>query len=542
MRVVALAVCYLWASAAAAQAHPAPGGPPAYRISGIVVDAATQVPVARAEVILADRQEIEAVAGEDGRFTFDGLAPGKYVLAARARGYVRELYQQHQNFTTSIAVGSGLDSTHLVFPLHRQAVIRGRITDDRGEPVRGAPVELVVSEVSWGKRHESGRQATTNDLGEFRFSGLRAGRYRVSVLANPWYARTPMNHPELLYKQSGAANIGVIPLLDVAYPPTFYPGVTNPGSAGDIAVAPGETADASMQLQAVPAVHLHLTGVPLANKETLAVHVRYRDASLARIVVVPSAVPVGPGEYEVDGLASGDATVLLSRGSGSDSIAVINAALTPGDDTLDASAAPVSVPVSGVVVLPSGLVVPAESTVNIWSSDVPPFSSALAKDGSFSFPSVATGEYNIDVALPHKDAYIQSLSAEGAEASGRRLSIEGSAQVRVRIVVGIGRAQLSGVAMRDGKPAAAVFVLLVPASPGYAESDARMDQSDSDGTFSLGEVAPGSYLLLAITDGWDLEWDKTEVLRPYLEKAQHLEVAANETRSVVVQAVARLQP
>ena len=68
------------------------------------------------------------------------------------------------------------------------------------------------------------------------------------------------------------------------------------------------------------------------------------------------------------------------------------------------------------------------------------------------------------------------------------------------------------------------------------EEDSRMDGSDSDGTFSVGGVLPGDCVLLAIKDGWDLEWSKSEVLRPYLSAGQKTSIAANQSVKVTVSA------
>src|SRR2546429_104815 len=84
----------------------------------------------------------------------------------------------------------------------------------------------------------------------------------------------------------------------------------------------------------------------------------------------------------------------------------------------------------------------------------------------------------------------------------------------------LGQGQLSGVVQLDGKPAPGVMVLLVPKSGQEMEEDSRMDESDSDGTFSLGGILPGDYVLLALKDGWDLEWSNSEVLRPYLSAGE----------------------
>ena len=44
----------------------------------------------------------------------------------------------------------------------------------------------------------------------------------------------------------------------------------------------------------------------------------------------------------------------------------------------------------------------------------------------------------------------------------------------------------------------------------------RRDQSDSDGSFGLRDAAPGQYTVVAIEDGWDLDWTRPEVIGRYL--------------------------
>jgi len=45
-----------------------------------------------------------------------------------------------------------------------------------------------------------------------------------------------------------------------------------------------------------------------------------------------------------------------------------------------------------------------------------------------------------------------------------------------------------------------------PQDPSLNRGLFRRDQSDSDGSFSLRDAAPGKYTVVAIEDGWELEW------------------------------------
>jgi hypothetical protein len=56
----------------------------------------------------------------------------------------------------------------------------------------------------------------------------------------------------------------------------------------------------------------------------------------------------------------------------------------------------------------------------------------------------------------------------------------------------------------------------------------RRDQSDSDGTFSLNAIVPGRYNLMAIEDGWDLEWGNPDVLKKFLSSSESVEIAPHQ--------------
>jgi hypothetical protein len=205
-----------------------PQAPAAYPIAGVVVDAVTGTPVPRAELwTFAKNAEMKIIAGEDGRFRFTALEAGKYRLYGQAQGYVQEGYDQHGAFFTGIVVGAGLDSEHVVFRLHPQAVIHGRVTDDHGDAVRHASVLLFASSNARGRRARGVQlQTQTDDLGEYRFAHLFAGKYYVAVQAQPWYAQAGLKwRNETMQSGSSFRRIEVKldPTLDLVYPVTFYP-------------------------------------------------------------------------------------------------------------------------------------------------------------------------------------------------------------------------------------------------------------------------------------------------------------------------------
>ena len=88
-----------------------------------------------------------------------------------------------------------------------------------------------------------------------------------------------------------------------------------------------------------------------------------------------------------------------------------------------------------------------------------------------------------------------------------------------------GVGQVDGVALRDGQPFAGAMIVLVPRDPANNSPLFRRDQSDSDGTFTLPNVVPGQYTVVAIANGWDLEWGNPAALQPYLKGGEAVQVS-----------------
>jgi Carboxypeptidase regulatory-like domain len=512
---------------------------PAYRISGVVVDAVTGVPVAHAEVSISEgTDETKTTAGEDGRFIFQGLEAAKYPLFATAQGYVREGYNQHGGFQTAVAVGSELDSEHVIFRLHRQVIITGRVTDEHGEAVRQAQVMLFGTESTSG-RHARFVQAQmqTDDLGEYRFVRLQPGKYYVAVEARPWYAQTGFSYlPEQDSHSFRSINSGPSrdPSLDVVYPVAFYPGVTDEQAAGELNLTAGDKVEANVQLQAVPAVHVRLTNLPVSE---IAIQIGANEKLFGTLDMGLGVVSaqISAGEYEVAGLPPGDVKLIVNQGgSQGSSSRTIRTNVSEGE-TLDGAGTGATANVSGRVIFPAGDANPARGQVSLVGEDTLGTFAMLEKDGRFSFAPVQEGAYKVFVNLPVSDEYVGGVYATGAKASGREITIAGAGDVQLNITMGRGVGRVTGVAKVDGKPTASVMVLLVPEAGQNLREDYRLDQSDSDGTFALGGILPGKYSLVAIEDGWDLEWTNGSVLKPYLRKGETLQISANDQKKVVVE-------
>src|SRR5208282_5658944 len=118
------------------------------------------------------------------------------------------------------------------------------------EPVPNATILLFGSDASAGfARNFLVAQVSSDDRGYYRFAHLESGRYFVVVSAQPWFGSLAQAQRQIGADLSPEEKA----LLDVVYPTTSYPGVTDPASASSIAVKEGEGFTADLSLAAVPA-------------------------------------------------------------------------------------------------------------------------------------------------------------------------------------------------------------------------------------------------------------------------------------------------
>ena len=200
-------------------------------VSGTIVDAASGQPLAGALVSLAPTDDRDAgnsaLTGDDGRFAFENVAPGHYVLAAGRKGYVQQLYKEHDQFSTAIVVGPDLVTDNLRFELRRDASISGQMVDERNEPVRNARAILFHQRVRFGRQDTfREREVGTDDRGRYRFSHLPPGVYFVAASAQPWYAQRVTHQMVKQIDSNGRTTYQEFtngePELDVVYPVTFF--------------------------------------------------------------------------------------------------------------------------------------------------------------------------------------------------------------------------------------------------------------------------------------------------------------------------------
>ena len=522
----------------AQQPTPSSGGNlSAYRIAGIVVSKTDGHPLTRARVAITDarnsRKSQFVITAEDGKFAFDQLPAGKYSLAGAKRGFISAFYDQHEQFSTAIVTGAGVDTVNLILKLAPNAVIFGKVLDEAGEPVRHAQVTL------YADNHQQGRDqiltagnAQTNDLGAYEFPSLSPGTYFLSVSATPWYSTHP---PPSSAAQPGSGAGGnsetaVDRSLDVAYPLIYYPDATDADSAAPIPIAGGERLQIDLQLSPAPALRLrfrvpgdvqHGYSFPQFEQSTF-------DGST--FVQTTGDDMVSPGVVEINGLPAGHYNIRFSGQNGG--LRMNGVDLTKDNEQIDASAAEplgqvhVSAQTSGDVASLREFAVGLRGPGRMFAAV-----HKLDEKGQAQLEGVPPGRYGVVVWGARKPYSIAQMSADGAQVVGHTVTVTPGASVTLMLTLVSGNAEVQGIVKRAGKPFAGAMVVLVPKNPEGKGDLFRRDQSDLDGTFDLRAVVPGEYTVIAIENGWDLDWSQPGVIAAYARQGQliHVQETNGET-------------
>lgn len=510
-----------------------------FQISGVLVDTITGQPIHRAQVAIAPVTSRDTfstiVTAEDGRFVFHNLNPGKYTLTAQRRGYLTRSLNQHEQFSSSVAVGPDLDSNNLTFLLPPECAISGRIVDETGEPVDKAHVLLYQMENVNGEPGTRLRQrAFTDDEGLYHFGHLPAGKYFLAVVATPWYAQRPMAQDSSYSMFTGSGRGGGLyseqqgrSPLDVAYPITFYPGVTQESAATPVALKEGDQFTADMSLQPVPALRIR---IPAADRNAAEGRTNFSQlqSSLFGATAEPVAsetrvlhsgdldiVGIPPGHYQVEVYENRDGSRAVAKSGEVE-------ALAGGEVTLTHEISAVTI--TAAVQLDAAVASSPKGYLQLHNSKTQESASEpVSNAGEIEFKrTLRPGRYELSLNNAG-DEFIQAASATGGTLVGRILEIKGNAPVRLSVTIGHGEGVIQGVALREGKPLAGAMIVLAPSDPAHNQVLFRRDQSDTDGTFTLSSVVPGRYTLLALENGWNLEWMNPAVLKPYLAGGEALE-------------------
>ena len=337
---------------------------------GQVLDAGTDAPVAGAVVTLigfiAPAGQADAVlprsaeapgasaprlvmTNGDGYFFFRELPAGRYAVSAQAFGYVNQTYP----LRLVELIDSDRPAT-VSLRIAKHAAIAGRVLDERGEPVAGAPVSTLRRE------HIGGALAlrrvyvdtVTDDRGMYRLANLQPGTYVVGVLsatttlpaslaseidalasdrtaASELRSKLILNgvlrtdgeglrKDDLVLRRSGPVSPAAPDGKMLAYVTTFFPGTSTASEATVIALQSGELrsgVDFPLRLSPTVSVSGVVTGPggPMANLAVWLLPESAADASSFEPAGAANAVTDGAGAFTFLGVAPGPYVLRSTR-------------------------------------------------------------------------------------------------------------------------------------------------------------------------------------------------------------------------------------
>jgi hypothetical protein len=520
---------------ASALASHAQAGDTVYRLHGTVVDGVTGKPIPRALVESGD-QRLATMTGSDGKFAIDVSVPppsapakspnpdARIALIGMGSRYGGSLYVMAQkpgyiasNRQTPLALDDTLSSTNVEIKLMPAAVITGHVSSINIDDAAGVQVTLLLhGEINGDRSWRQAGSQTTNAHGDFRFTNLRPGEYTLVTAQWQGDQPTPPRHAPISQR----------------YPPTFYGDAHNLTGSTKFQLRYGDTTTAEF--------HLHL-----ATFYSVTLPVTSTSPNMpvnARIVGEESFAnyqfQYNRTEGIVEGaLPGGDYSLMLSSiGSGAPPVRPGAAPILQQNTPPQQSYALVPIHVTSEPVRTASITLAPPVTIQVHinpqftkqddannpasESSNPSFfsgnpaqprpfvqillrsedngaafnSRADANSTDLKIDNVQPGHYFVQ-AQPFR-GYVASMTSGGVDLFQHQLVVNPSGIPEpIDITLRDDTGSLTGTVNFGNSPAPPfTFIVLVANDPA---GRAPVGVARQDGKFSIGNVAPGNYLVLA---------------------------------------------
>jgi uncharacterized protein (DUF2141 family) len=480
-------------------------------IQGKVLQEPDGQPIRKANVQLSGRTgptaaQYSAITDAQGQFRIDDVQPGQYVVVVEHPGFVQSVTGSRR---TTISVQPGSGKNDLILHMQAAAVIAGKIVDLDGDPMRDVSVTAArTGSMGAGRMSQDFGNGATNDLGEFRISDLRAGRYKITA-SPPQGSRQP-NLKE--------GNIGKEQSI---YLTTYYPGVLD----GDQAIA--------LEIQAGAETRINfglLTG--RAYRVSGSVTGVQSKSGMAQIML--QAKGSGASQTAPQGLGEGGRFEFTNVLPGTYAVRLMTVTFEDGQPAFQMLRLGQPIEVSNANV--EGLRLQPEVggqvrgkfrmdadqkfdwtqlTVNLipveehgagigWEGVMGlPTSSAVTADGTFELKNVPGGNYQLVVGARSKnlaDYFTKTVTLDGRDVADSGFSV--SSQTYLDVVISANGANITGKVVDDnGQPIPNATVVDVPTAEHRTRPDLyQRDTTDESGHFSLRGLNPGKYTVFAFDD------------------------------------------
>ena len=526
-------------------------------IEGIVTKEPGSEPVKKALVELIAENQAEggdytAVSGPDGGFRIEGILPGRYHLFAERTGLLEVDKHRVRADGRVLTLSAGQELKDLQIRLQAAAVVRGRVTDEDGDPLANAQVSVLRQTfVSGRSKLEQAGGERTNDLGEYRVAGLAAGNYYVSVSPPPDFRSLIEAAGVATNAESRAANDKPAP---TSYQTTYYPGTADRSQAAPVELHAGDEFPVNFSLTPSPSLSIRGSVVNLPPRASAAIMLQSRDFSL----VLNGAEMHPDGSFVIRDVAPGAYTILATVENAPVPMMARQALQIVSNSVEDLRLAPQPGGwIHGRMRLESkngGRFDPSQIFLQLRSSEgddeaLSGFSMGdgfshlahVGADGSFEWKSVPPGNYYVQLAGDggaNGDLFLKSAMAGSRDVSEAGISVSGGAVALDLVASGSGGV-VEGVAVdAKGEPVPNAVIVAVPEPRlrGRVEHY-RKTVSDQSGRFTLHAIVPGEYTLLAWESVDGEAYYNPEFLKNYESQGSALKVGESDRKSLRVEVI-----
>jgi hypothetical protein len=457
-----------------------------------------------------------ATSDGEGNFEIHEILPGRYRILIERSGYVFVDARHHASDAAALSFERGQALSDQVFRMLPTAVVTGRVLDEDGDPMPGANVAVFRRRPGANGRTEEVSGERTNDLGQYRISGMMPGRYLIGVTPPTDFANVLAPHKNDAAKP------------DLAYVPTYYSNTTDRSQASPIDLRAGDEVPIDFSLARVPTARIRGTVANLTEGAHTVVVLHANDGSL---VFSESEVgkdgkfeirDVAPGSYNLMAIESIDDKARVARqteqvaGANIDGVrlspvpgATIHGQLRVAGSPIDFSKIALNLS-------------PADE--QHWEGIIGSLGGSNVKaDGSFEWKDVPPGTYYITATGVEDrltDYFVETVSAGAHDLRDAGLTISGGS-VFLDVSLNSKGSKLEGVVLDDkDQPVANAVVVAMPEEKFRKRPDRfAKATTDQQGRFSMKGMIPGQYSVLS----WEsLEGDlylDTDFLRSYEERA-----------------------